>query len=144
MKTQTCAVIGDEDELEAIGLSSDPSEEWTAMELSGVDTAKIVTLHCVLTGEPFGDVMQAYEPVYVGPDEDTLVLRIPAAVVERLARLEEDGLEQVATELAATVEFEQDWDADAVQDLVNDLAELAQRAESDVLAMFVWMHAVPD
>ena len=144
MNVLTCIVVGEEEEAEAIGASSNPVEEWTGVEVPGIDTAKIVTLHCLITGESFGEAMSAYEPVYTAPDEDTIVLRIPSHVVEKLAALDVEALDRVTAELTATEEFElAEWDSDDAQDLVSEFAELAQRAESDVLAMIVWMRALP-
>ena len=62
-------------------------------------------------------------------------------VRRRLAELDEDALLQVASELAATECYElEQWDADEVEDMVLALAELAQLAESQGQAVFVWMH----
>jgi hypothetical protein len=78
--------------------------------------------------------------VYVG-DEGAVVLRIADEVMERLASLDEDALELVAEELAATEEYElEQWEAEDVQALVMELADLARLADSQGQAMFVWMH----
>ena len=133
-------VAADEDELEAIGESLRPVDEWSGIEKRGVDTAKIVTLHCLLTGDEFELAAGIYEPVYVG-DEGAIVLRFADEVVEKLAFLEEDALDQVAEELVATEEFEMEqWEAEEVQDLLMELAELARLAESQGQVLFVWIH----
>lgn len=133
-------VAADEDELEAIGESLRPVDEWSGIEKRGVDTAKIVTLHCLLTGDEFELAAGLYEPVYVG-GEGAIVLRFADEVVERLAFLEEDALDQVAEELVATEEFEMEqWEAEEVQDLLMELAELARLAESQGQVLFVWIH----
>ena len=70
-----------------------------------------------------------------------MVLRLADEVVEKLAMLEEDALSRVAEELSATEEFElEQWDAGEVEDMVMELAELAQLAQSQDQALFVWMH----
>ncbi len=134
-------VCADEEEVEAIGMSQHPVVEWSGIEARDIDTAKIVTLHCLLTGEGLEDAFYAYEPVYVAGDDGAIVLRIPDRVMEKLAGLEEDALEAVAEELAASEEFEiHNWPAEEVLSLVEELAALVQLAESQDQVMFVWVH----
>lgn len=136
----TNIVAADEDEFESIGESVRPMDEWSGIERRNIDTAKIATLHCMLTGDEFELAVSVYEPVYIA-GEGALVLRVSDEVLEKLATLDEDALERVAEELAATEEFEMEqWTAEDVQVLVMDLAELARLAESQGQALFVWMH----
>ena len=134
-------ICADEDELEDIALAEHPVEEWSGIEARDIDTAKLATLHCLLTGDDFEDALSVYEPVYAAEDEGVLVLRIADDVLERLAELEEEALELVGEELAATEEFEyNDWPLEEVQALVVQLGELARLAESQGQGLFVWMH----
>lgn len=136
----TNIVAAEEDEVAAIGESLRPVDEWSGIERRGIDTAKIATLHCLLTGDEFEEAVGAYEPVYVS-DEGAIVLRLADEVLERLATLDEDALELVAEELAATEEYEMEqWDAEEVQALVMELADLARLAESQDQVLFIWMH----
>ncbi len=136
----TNIVAAEEDEVAAVGESLRPVDEWSGIERRGIDTAKIATLHCLLTGDEFEEAVGAYEPVYVA-DEGAVVLRLADEVMERLATLDEDALGLVAEELAATEEYElEQWDAEDVQALVMDLADLARLADSQGQALFVWMH----
>ena len=136
----TNIVAAEEDEFAAIGESLRPVDEWSGIERRGIDTAKIATLHCLLTGDEFEEAVSAYEPVYVA-DEGAVVLRIADEVLERLATLEEEALDLVAEELAATEEYEMEqWETEDVQALVLELAELARLAESQGQVLFVWMH----
>lgn len=136
----TNIVAAEEDEISAIGESLRPVDEWSGLERRGIDTAKIATLHCLLTGDEFEEAIGAYEPVYVA-DEGAVVLRIADQVMERLATMDEDALELVAEELAATEEYElEQWEAEDVQALVMELADLARLAESQGQVLLVWMH----
>jgi len=136
----TNIVAAEEDEVAAIGESLRPVDEWSGIERRGIDTAKIATLHCLLTGDEFEQAVGAYEPVYA-TDEGAVVLRLADEVLERLATLDEDALELVAEELAATEEYEMEqWEAEEVQALVMELADLARLAESQGQSLFVWMH----
>ena len=134
-------ICADEDELEDVALAEHPVEEWSGIEAREIDTAKLATLHCLLTGDDFEEALSVYEPAYATEDDGVLVLRIPDEVIERLAVLEEEALEQVGEELAATEEFEvNDWPLEEVQGLVIQLGELARLAESQGQVIFVWMH----
>lgn len=136
----TNIVAAEEDEYAAIGESLRPVDEWSGIERRGIDTAKIATLHCLLTGDEFEGALGSYEPVYAS-DEGALVLRVADEVMERLATLDEEALELVAAELAATEEYEMEqWEPEDVQALVMDLADLARLAESQGQVLFVWMH----
>ncbi len=136
----TNIVAAEADEIAAIGESLRPVDQWSGIERRGIDTAKIATLHCLLTGDEFEAALGSYEPVY-GADEGALVLRIADEVMERLATLDEEALERVADELAATEEYEMEqWEAAEVQALVFELADLARLAESQGQSLFVWMH----
>lgn len=136
----TNIVAADEDEFAAVGEAERPLDEWSGIERRGIDTAKIATLHCLLTGDEFEEALSHYEPVYVVED-GAVVLRIADEVVERLAAFDDDALDLIAEELAATEEYEtEQWDPAEVQALVIDLAELARLAESQGQTLFVWMH----
>jgi hypothetical protein len=134
-------IAAEDDEVEAIGESLRPADEWSGVEKRDIDTAKIATLHCLLTGDLLDDAIAHYEPVYVSMMEGAIVLRLADEVTERLAMLEEESLEQVANELAATEEFEsEDWELDSIIQMLDELADLARLAEAQGQALFVWMH----
>lgn len=141
MAILTNIIAAEEDEIEALGESLHPIDEWSGIEVRDVDTAKIATLHCLLTGDLFDDAVAHYEPVYVSEAEGAMLLRMADAVTERLAALEEDAFDAVAAELAETEEFESaDWGDEEIAALLADLSELARLAEAQGQALFVWMH----
>jgi hypothetical protein len=141
MAIVTNILAAEDHEIEAIGESLHPVDEWSGIEIRNVDTAKIATLHCLLTGDLFDDAVAHYEPVYVSAVEEAVVLRLADEVTERLAELEDEALEQVAAELAATEEFElEGWEDDAITAMLDELAHLARLADSQGQALFVWMH----
>lgn len=137
----TNIIAADDDEIEAIGESQNPADEWSGIAMRDVDTAKIATLHCLLTGDPFDEAAAYYEPVYISAAEGVLVLRLADAVMERLVELDEDALDAVAAELAATEEFEsEEWEEEAITAMLAALVDLARLADSQGQALFVWMH----
>lgn len=137
----TNIIAAEEDEVEAIGDSLQPVDEWSGISLRDVSIAKIATLHSLLTGDLFDDAAALCEPIYISPAEGALVLRLADELKERLAEIDEEALEAIATELAATEEFEMaGWDVEAVGDMLADLADLARLAETQGQTLFVWMH----
>lgn len=143
MEVVTHLLAAEDGELAAIGESTCPLNEWSGIETPGLDTVKIATLHCLLTGDSLQAALDICEPVYVSASQ-TIVLRISDDSLEKLATLDDDALGCVASELAATEEFEnQDWHAEDVLDLLTEIAGLAQLAESQGQALFVWMSLTP-
>ena len=141
MSVLTQILAAEDDEIEAIGESLNPVEDWSGLQMRDVDTAKIATLHALLTGDLFDDAIAHYEPVYVSDTEGALVLRLADELTEHLAALDEDVLDDVAAELAATEEFEvAGWEDEAIAAMLADLADLARLAESQGQALLVWMH----
>ena len=144
MEFMTTIVAAEEDEYTAVGESTCPLDEWSGIEAPGLDTVKVAILHCLLTGDPLQMALDLYEPVYVSESE-TLVLRIAEELLEKLAVLDEEAMENVASELAASEDFESEqWAADDVLAQLTELADLAQLAESQGQALFVWMSLVQD
>lgn len=139
MEFITRIVAAETEECPEVGESANPLEEWSGIDAPGFDTVKIATLHCLLTGDTLQESLDLYEPVYVATSE-TLVLHIACRVLEILAEIGDEALENVATELAATEEFERDhWEVDTVLAQLQALAELAQLAESQGQELFVWL-----
>lgn len=140
MNLLTHIVAAEEDEVVAIGESLRPTDEWSGIERRGIDTAKIVMLHTLLTNDNFDVACGLYEPLYIG-SEGAVVLKLADSVTEKLAELDEEALDQVAEELAATAEFEMEgWPEEDIQSMIMDLADLARLASAQEQALFVWMH----
>jgi hypothetical protein len=141
MTMLTNIVAAEDDELEAIGESLQPVNEWSGIALRGLNIAKIATLHCLLTGDLFDDAAALYEPAHFSSAEEALVLRLADELSARMAELDEEALEAVAAELTATEEFEASgWEEESVLELLTGLADLARLAESQGQVLFVWMH----
>lgn len=141
MSILTNIVAAEEDEVEAIGDSLQPVDEWSGISLRDIGIAKIATLHSLLTGDLFDDAAALCEPVYISPAEGALVLRLADELKDRLAELDEESLDAVAAELAATEEFEMAGrDEGEVLAMLADLADLARLADSQDQTLFVWMH----
>lgn len=133
-------VVADLEDAGAIIESEKPVEEWKGFEANGLDPAKFAMLHALLSGELFDEALDECGPLHAASDEGPWLMKLPDDSVAHLAELEEDALDQVGGELAATEEFEEDgWSVDEVKGLVVALADLAGVARAQGRALFVWM-----
>ncbi|MEZ5613735.1 MAG: hypothetical protein R3E35_00815 [Rhodocyclaceae bacterium] len=140
MDMRVNVVVADAEEAGAIIESEKPLEEWKGFEANGLDQAKFAMLHALLIGELFDDALAECGPLYSATDEGPWLMLLPGDSVARLAALDEDALDRVGEELAATGEFEEDgWSADEVKGFVTALADLAGVARAQGRAVFVWM-----
>lgn len=146
MEFLTCVVAAEEDEYPDIAQSNSPLNEWSGIESPGLDTTKIATLHALLTGDSLQLALDLYEPVFVTEGEDeTLVLRIDTELFEELTLLDEESLENVVSELAATEIYELEGsDPEELLAFLTSLVELAQLAESQGQTLFVWIKLLQD
>lgn len=140
MAILTNIIAAEEDELEAICASLEPTSEWSGIALRDFTIPRIVTLHCVLTGDQMDDAYALYEPSHFAEIEGAIVLRLAGEFFERLANLDEDALEAVAAELMATEAFEEtDWAEEDISEMLNGLADLSRLAESQGQILFAWL-----
>lgn len=139
MDISTNIVIGDIADIEEIGESSHPIENWRGFEIRGIDTAKMAMLHAILTGQTFDEAFGEYLLAYEASEDGPWVAKIPNEPMERLAEMEDEVLEQIGEELAATEEFENEgWPVEEVQIFLAELAALAGIAIVQRKAMFIW------
>jgi hypothetical protein len=139
MEFVTWVVAADEEELAGVAEAKSPLDAWSGIEAPGLDTVKLATLHALLTNDPLQAALDLYEPALVdGADEEILVLRVAGSLLEALALLDEESLETIAGELAATEVYEEEGaDPDELLSYLCSLAELAQLAESQGQALLV-------
>ena len=137
-------VVADAEEGWEIAESSRPVDTWQGFVVNGLDAEKIATLQSLLTGQTFDEALVECEPHYVASDDGPFVMRLTEELTEKLAELEEDTLEQLGAELAASAEFEAArWPLEEVESLVAELAALAAVATAQDNAVFVWMAVAP-
>lgn len=141
MEITTRILVADEDAYTEIGEAISPLNEWSGIEIPNFDPVKLATLHALLTHDPLPMALDFYEPIFsVFGDYETLIFRVADELTERLAQLDEDSLESMAVELAATEAFEDSYmDNDDVFAHLSAFAELAQLADSQGQVLFASM-----
>lgn len=133
-------VIGEPDEISAIGESLSPLDDWQGMEANGLSLEKLAMLQSILTGQTFDEAFDEYRPLYTASEEGPWLIRFPHSSVRQLADLEEEALERIAEELAASEEFETDEvAADEAQDFLIELSQLAENAVDQDKTLFIWV-----
>ncbi|MDD5241801.1 MAG: hypothetical protein PHG47_08800 [Sulfuricella sp.] len=136
----TNIVIGEPDEIRDIGESLSPLEDWQGMEANDISLEKLAMLQSTLTGQTFDEAFEEFRPLFTASDEGPWLIRFPHGSVRDLAELEEDALERIGEELAVTEEFEIDeWAAEAVQDFLAELSQLAGNAIDQEKTLFIWV-----
>ena len=136
MRFITHIIAADAEDLAAIAVAPEPLANWSGVEAPGFDTVKFALLHSLLTGDPLHTALERYQPICTVADE-TIILHLSDLLVERLASFDEDALHELAGELAATQDFENEqWTVETVLARLGEFAELAQLAESQGQALF--------
>jgi hypothetical protein len=135
-------VIGEPSEITAIGESLSPLEDWQGMDASSLNLEKLAMLQSILSGQTFDEAFDEYRPLFTASEEGPWLIRFPHESIRKLSELEEDALERISEELAASDEFEKDeWTADDAQDFLMVLSQLAESAVDQEKTLFIWVGA---
>jgi hypothetical protein len=133
-------VAGTNADIERIGESQTPSRDFDGIDIKGIDTVKLGTLHSILTGEEFETLLPQYDPVYESSEEGPWVFQIPDGFTSRLASLSPAERTAVADQWAATEEFALDgWSPSDVGASLDAICALAASAGSSERSLFLWM-----
>ena len=80
-------VLASESDVERIGESRVPSQDFPGIDVKGIDTIKLGTLHSFLTGKDFDSLLPEYDPVLSVSEEGPWVFRVPGELAAALANL---------------------------------------------------------
>jgi hypothetical protein len=133
-------VVADESDAGKVGRAPVPSREFGGIDIKGIDSIKFGTLHSLLTGATFRELLPLYDPVVTVSEEGPWVFRIPQDLVERLVGLGAAERRSTAEQWAATEEFRLDgWKPQEVADALEAICGEASKAMSSGRALFLWM-----
>lgn len=119
-----------------------PSKEFSGLDAKGIDPVKLATLYAVLTGTEFNPSLIGGDPLATGGDNGPWVMEVPPDLVQRLAKLDADGVAAAAAKWARTEEFSPEydnWPAEAVHEVLADLAKLCAKAVGAKKSVLMWM-----
>jgi len=135
-------VIADRKDARRVCDAACPSDEFNGMDAKGIDPVKLGTLHAILTNTEYDPSFATGEPLCDGGDEGPWVIEVPIDLVQRLAKLDAKQLGAVAAKWAKTEEFSpkyDNWPADAVHEVLSDLAKLCAQAAATNKSVLMWM-----
>lgn len=133
-------VVANEGDAEAIANSSVPSKEFNGIDVKGIDSIKLNTLHSILTGRSYEELIPSYEPVLMLSDDGPWVFALPHELTASLAALNSQELQAAAKKWAQTEEFVLDrWQVCDVVDVLGPICGEASKAVSSKQTLFLWM-----
>ena len=129
------------DEAQAVADSECPLDEWRGIDAPGVTSAMLAQIESTLTGAALSESLDRCEPLAWG-EGGASVLRLDDALGERLVACDEEMLARCAEELAGSEAFENEaWAEEEILSLLLALHDLAESAEDEGAAFFVWLCA---
>jgi hypothetical protein len=137
----TDLVVADRKDARKVLRSVCPSRDFDGLDVKGIDTVKLGTLHAVLVG-------RKYDPSFMGDSllsggaEGPWVYEVPDDLVRRLAGLTPRRLAAAGKKWAATEEFSPEfdnWSVEDVQRVLGELAALCKRAVDEGKPVLMWM-----
>lgn len=131
------APVGD---VERVAHAEVPSRVFDGIDINGIDTVRFGTLHSLLTGQAFEDLLPLYDPVVSVSDEGPWVFQIPQDLVALVAGLEDTRKSEAARQWAETEEFALDgWTEHEVASALDSIATFAKKVIEPDQALFLWM-----
>lgn len=117
-----------------------PAAEFAGLDIKGIDSVKFGTLHAILTGRSFEELLPEYDPVVTVSDDGPWLFRLPTELVVRLASLSGGDARGVVSRWAATEEFALDgWSATDVERALDEIVALARKGLDAGHSLFLWM-----
>jgi len=142
MGVLTDFVVVDRRDAQRVCDSACPSKDFTGLDAKGIDPVKLATLYAVLTDTEFNPSFISGDPLATGGDEGPWVMEVPPDLVQHLAKLDTNGVAAAAAEWAKTEEFSpkyDNWPAEAVHEVLAELAELCGQAVAAKTSVLMWM-----
>ncbi len=134
-------VIADVGYGNVVGESVNPSEHWPTLQSKGVETIKLATLFCAITGREYhNDIQASLELVGGDKDEGPWVFEVPAEMLEAIARVDPLQIQRVASEWASTEELKMDrWSVDDAAEFIQELSAHARKAGDSAKSLYLWL-----
>jgi hypothetical protein len=133
-------VVAPAGDAERVAHAEVPSQAFGGIDIKGIDSVKFGTLHSIVTGRPFEELLSEYGPVVTVSEEGPWVFEIPPELSSRLAHFDDAERAKVAKLWASTEEFALDgWAEDDVAAALGSISTLARRAVDSGQVLFLWM-----
>ncbi len=140
MGVLTDLVIAEERDAAHIATLKYPLSEFAGIDIKGVDSVKLTTLHSILSGMPFKDLLVQYDPVAEASEDGPWVFLLPTDLVGMLAGLGEAEIVNIASQWGNTEEFQlEKWSQNDVAVVLSNIANLARQASVQGKRVLAWM-----
>lgn len=142
MGVLTDFVVADREDAQRVCDAACPSEEFSGLDAKGIDPVKLGTLYAVLSNTEFDLSFVSGDPLATGGDHGPWVMEVPPDLIQRLAKLDTQGLTAAAAKWAKTEEFSpkyDNWAAEAVHAVLAELAQLCAKAVATNKTVLMWM-----
>lgn len=122
-----------------VGESVNPSDHWPTLQVRTVDTIKVATLFCCITGQAYDDDIQAsFELVGGDQNEGPWVFEFPQEILRAIADLPIEKLESVALCWLETDELKLDrWPSDTAIEFIKHLSAICSQAQQQNQSLFL-------
>ena len=124
-----------------IGESIRPSEQWKTLEgWKGIETIKLSTLYCSITGEKYSnELMRSFKLLGGNKEDGPWVFIFPNKVTDAIASLEKERYTEVAKLWAQTDELKIDgWKVQDAELFVSQIVDYAKKSKLSNKSLFLW------
>jgi hypothetical protein len=124
-----------------IGESIRTSEEWKTLEgWKGIETIKLSTLYCSITGENYSNkLMQSFKLLGGNKEDGPWVFIFPNKVTDAIASLSKERYKEVAKLWVQTDELKMDgWKLQDAELFISQIVEYAKISKLSNKSLFLW------
>ena len=124
-----------------IGESIRPSEQWKTLEgWKGIETIKLSTLYCSITGEKYSnELMQSFKLLGGNKEDGPWVFIFPKKVIDAMASLEKERYTVVAKLWVQSDELKMDgWKVQDAELFISQIVEYAKKSKLSNKSLFLW------
>jgi hypothetical protein len=134
-------VLATEAELLAVPRDQAPVRVLPGIDIKGVDSIKLCTLHGLMTGAEFDPDLKDFPEVGASGSEDgPWLFRCPDDLFKRLSALDDAAARQLAEAWAQTEDFLGDgWPAEAVVECFHRIRAFANEAVASRKPVHLWV-----
>ncbi|QGW80399.1 hypothetical protein [Variovorax paradoxus] len=134
-------VIADTGSGVQIGESINPIDRWPTLQAKGVETIKLATLYCAISGKDYhNDLQKSFQLVGGDKEEGPWVFEFPGDILRCVARLDSSNLHGVAQAWQATEEVQMDgWSVDDASEFIRALSVHARDAVAAEKSLYLWL-----
>ena len=135
-------VIANSNEAKDIGVSLRPADSWQTLEgWKGIETIKLSTLFCSITGEQYTNDLQKSFPLVGGNrDEGPWVFEFPEKILSCFSEISNSDIPSIAKKWVTTEELEMDgWSCSDAEMFIGQISEYAKIAETESKQLFLWL-----